>query len=133
MTNELTPGKIQWRADAESRRRLAAEQFAESERLASAAFMLLAHRTDSHYQLTFADGGLLNIYPGNYRLWADPARPKTPYLNLPRNTPWSLLDVVEAAAGMAKAECADADSPDGAAMAMEDEESECGLGNELPQ
>jgi hypothetical protein len=48
-----------------------------------------------HYQLTNGSW-LLNLYPGNQRIYADRNRSKPPFLNVPE--PWTLMDCVRASA-----------------------------------
>ena len=47
-----------------------------------------------HYQLKSPEGRILNIYPGNCRLWSDPAH-EWPYVRIEDD--WDLLQVVRAA------------------------------------
>jgi len=81
-------------------RKRAASMFAETQVLASTYNIGLTQRTDAHYQLT-CDGWLLDIYPGNQRIYRPPpggSHPnKAPHLVLPDERDWSLRDVVIAA------------------------------------
>jgi hypothetical protein len=82
--------------EAREKRRDAAEAaFPEARALAaSAEFRLLRHSV-AHYQLWSPDRKwLLNIYPGNRRLFHDKEK-SGPYLRVPDE--WTLLDVVQAA------------------------------------
>lgn len=69
----------------------------EAETLAAQNGLYLRRCTDSHYQLRGARW-LLNLYPGNQRLYRDPTKDQLGWLELP--DPWTLLDVVHAAAEM---------------------------------
>ena len=78
----------------EARRNLAASQFPElADYAGDHGIALLAH-TESHYQMRHPDGWILNVYPGNRRLYWDPNK-KGLFLKLPEN--WTLRDVVIAA------------------------------------
>ena len=58
------------------RRKLAASDFEQARNLAETHGLFLVRRTDQHYQLTPNDDGwLLNLYPGNCRLYGDTNRP----------------------------------------------------------
>jgi hypothetical protein len=73
------------------------DEFSIAARLASANGLALRRHSDSHYALEhIADGWLINVYPGNQRLYMDQQRPKAPYLRL-RGELWNLADVVSAA------------------------------------
>jgi hypothetical protein len=70
------------------------DEFGEAQRLAVKAGLVLRRCTEAQYQLYVDGGWLLNIYPGNGRLYSDPNR-RGPFLKVPMI--WSLLDVVRAA------------------------------------
>jgi len=88
----LQKERQQERAEA---RLVSDENFASASQLATQSGMILVRHTDVHYQLQSQSGWLLNIYPGNRRLYHDRNKPKPPYLNIPPN--WTLIDVVHAA------------------------------------
>ncbi len=52
-----------------------------------------------HYQLSpfGAAGWLLNIYPTKCRIWRDPKRPRAPFIVLPEDRDWTLVDVATGA------------------------------------
>ena len=80
-------------------RRLAAgRDFQVARTMADSAGLILFHKTDTHFQLTTkATGGwLLNLYPGNCRVYGDRNRPKGPFLNL-AGVKWTLVEVVRRA------------------------------------
>jgi hypothetical protein len=82
--------------DGEKRRESANDIFREAQQLAAQAGLTLMQHTDAHYSLSNAPNGwLVNVYPGNRRLYHDRKRPKAPFLRLERN--WSLVEVVNAA------------------------------------
>lgn len=86
----------QGKSAREKRRRRAIEDFDEASRLAREAGLQFVCCDDHLYHLGVSDGGwLINVYPGNCRLYADPNRPRAPYLQV--ETPWTLLDVVRSA------------------------------------
>lgn len=83
-------------AEAKQRRQRAAEEFPDLVELAAQHGLTLVKRSESHYQLLPVGARwLLNIYPGNCRLYHDPNIERSPFLHLP--TPWTLRDVLEAA------------------------------------
>ena len=93
----------QERVQQGERHRQGAEQvYQDAAQFASGHGMRLKQLDPAHYQLVGPDNSLLNIYPGNQRLYHDPNRPKPPYLKLPE--PWTLLDVVKSAAGVGELE-----------------------------
>lgn len=70
--------------------------YREASILAEKHGLRLTIKTQAHYQLSKPSGWLINVYPGNHRLYHDRNRPKPPYLNVPMGL-WTLLDVVKAA------------------------------------
>lgn len=87
------------------RRRNECGAYASARSVAESLGMRLVQRSDVHYQLSpgvdmAMHGGawLLNLYPGNQRLYHDRSKSRPPYLDLPDT--WTLIDVVRA---MAKA------------------------------
>lgn len=83
---------------ASESRDLSAKLFAEASRLAKEGGMSLTRRSDAHYQLRHAqDGWLLNLYPGNGRVYGDRNKPRGPFLHLPDG--WTVIDAVESAKG----------------------------------
>ena len=75
-------------------RAAATEDFATANDLAVRHGLRLSRLSDTHYQLT--DGSwLINVYPGNCRLFADKKKARAPFLDVPK--PWVLDEVVNAA------------------------------------
>jgi hypothetical protein len=85
--------------DAMGRRERADRDFGEAHRLAQQAGLFLHKCSPTQYQLSVcnrpASGWLINVYPGNLRIYADPHRPRAPYLRLPDD--WGLIDIVRTA------------------------------------
>jgi len=83
------------REEAKSNRDSAEGSFHAAAKLARSKGLSLTQRSDSHYQLR---GGrwLINLYPGNQRIYADRNKDRAPYLDVPCN--WTLQDAVEAVA-----------------------------------
>lgn len=83
---------------AERNREQAADTFKDAAELAEMLGLQLHKCSDVHYQFSDEEQGwLINLYPGNGRLYADrKRRAKAPFLRVPEN--WTLLDVVEVAA-----------------------------------
>lgn len=94
----VTPGEGKHNKRRKRKAREAASKaFDEVAKLAESHDMKLRECSDAHYQLSHInDGWLLNLYPSNCRVYADPNKPKAPYLDL-AGVKWSLQDVVEAA------------------------------------
>lgn len=79
-----------------SRRAHSAQQFERAQHIAAHAGMTLVQHTEVHYTLhNPKEGWLLNIYPGNRRLYHDRHYKKPPFLKIKPD--WNLIDVVEAA------------------------------------
>lgn len=88
---ELRVRGVQRRA----RRADATREFSEACQLAEANGLRLVRHTDAHYQLVHVEKDwLLNIYPGNGRLYSDSHR-KPPYFGLEPG--FSLIEVVRRA------------------------------------
>lgn len=88
----------QRQSEGRSRRAMSAAEFPEAARVAAERGLRLIRHDDAHYALRKDGAWLLNLYPGNQRLYYDRAWPqKPPYLHVP--SPWSLLDCVRAASG----------------------------------
>lgn len=81
--------------DGASRRAASKEAFAAARQLAAQAGMTLVQHTEVHYGLQSPAGWLLNIYPGNRRLYHDRQKPKPPFLKV--RPDWTLMDIVKAA------------------------------------
>ena len=89
--------KQERQAQGYKRRRQAWEDFKPAAQAASQFGMILVQHTETHYSLRHQKGWILNIYPGNRRLYRDPnTHTRSPYLKLPED--WTLIDVVEACA-----------------------------------
>lgn len=77
------------------RRHRADHEFDEACQLAEANGLRLHRCSFAHYQLIHvAKNWLLDIYPGNRRLYSDPKR-KGPFLSVPHD--WTLIEVVRVA------------------------------------
>lgn len=82
--------------DKEESRQESAKLYEKAAYLAVKAGWRLRKHSDIHYSLwESAEGWLLNIYPGNSRLYYDYRKKKGPFLKL--NIDWNLLDVIESA------------------------------------
>ena len=85
--------------DREQNRQQATHDFTAAVELANQHGMGLIRRSDTHYQINHIDGWLLNLYPGNQRLYGDRnRRVKAPSVDLhiaaEEMRCWTLLDVV---------------------------------------
>ena len=82
--------------DKEDSIQKSAKLYEKAVNLAVKAGWRLRKHSDIHYSLwESAEGWLLNIYPGNGRLYYDFRKKKGPFLKL--NIEWNLLDVIESA------------------------------------
>ena len=87
--------KLEEENKAESRQN-SVNLYVEAAKLAKQVGWILRKHTDAHYSLwESAEGFLLNIYPGNERLYYDYKKKKGPFLKLEIN--WNILDVIKAA------------------------------------
>lgn len=67
--------------DADRRRSLNANLFNDARSLASKSGLRLIRCDDVHYQIEHPSGWLINVYPGNQRIFADRQRKiRAPYL-----------------------------------------------------
>lgn len=76
----------------------ACREFPEAERVARECGLKLLKRSATHFQLTpliSLGSWLINLYPGNQRVYFDRNRGRAPYLALPDD--WDLKDAVKAA------------------------------------
>lgn len=93
--------------DAAVRRDAEFDAFPAAQAKAEANGLRLVRKTDAHYQISpISFGWLLNIYPGNQRIYADRNRPDAPYLTLAatdEDRDWTLQEIVDAAIEAAKA------------------------------
>jgi hypothetical protein len=78
-----------------ARRNASKEHYALARQFAAQADMTLTQHTEIHYSLQSPAGWILNIYPGNRRLYHDRNCPKPPFLKIKPD--WTLIDVVQAA------------------------------------
>ena len=81
----------------EQRRTQAKRDFREASTLAAQNGLRFSHINDVQYQLrgkTFGVSWLINVYPGNCRLYHDPQK-TAPFLEI--SSEWGLLDVVQSA------------------------------------
>jgi len=87
------------KAEKAQSRATATATFQHCLRKARAAGLRLVRHNDAHYQIFGPGerGWLINIYPGNHRLYSDPKRPKAPRLARRMPLDWVLEDVVTAA------------------------------------
>lgn len=88
-------GEYDKKAIKRERRESATGDFREASTLAAQNGLTLTRKSETHYQLTSKSGWLMNVYPGNCRLYHDRNRPAAPYLRVP--SPWTLADIVRAA------------------------------------
>lgn len=72
-------------------RKVAEADFEIAQRAAERHGIVLMRKSDSHYQIRF-HGCLLNVYPGNRRLYHDKNHKTPPRLKLPSN--WTIIDVI---------------------------------------
>lgn len=79
--------------ESAQRRLLSKENYNIAVQLATKAGIELIKKTEFHYQLK--NNWLINVYPGNQRLYHDRNFPKPPFLKIKPD--WNLLDIVEAA------------------------------------
>ena len=81
----------------QERRATAEHDYADALRLCRGTPLMLVKKDCSLYHLRHASAGwLINLYPGNQRIYADRNRPRAPFLEL-TGTAWTLLDIVKAA------------------------------------
>jgi hypothetical protein len=87
--------KKEQKKDGVELRNASQNQFGAARQLAAQAGLTLIRRSEVHYQLFLSKNSwLLNIYPGNQRLYCDRNRPKAPFLDVKTN--WNITDVVKA-------------------------------------
>lgn len=80
-----------------NRRLQAGLDFQQASSAAAQFNMRLIQHTETHYSLRHTKGWIINLYPGNQRIFRDQNnKVHSPYLKLPND--WTLLDVVEACA-----------------------------------
>ena len=81
--------------DGEDNREKATREFAEACKMATPLGLCLIQKSPQHYQIMPTNRRwLLNLYPGNQRVYTDPNKPERgPYLGL--RIPWGLVDVIE--------------------------------------
>lgn len=79
--------------EGRERRSLNVNDFSNAKELAEKANLKLIQKSDVHYQLKFNDEWIVNIYPGNQRLYSDRNKNKPPYIEIEEN--WTLTDVVQ--------------------------------------
>jgi hypothetical protein len=97
MIDEFIAQRFEDKAEKKQNRRQAAGEFENAKTVAFAGGLILRKVDDTLYQL-WPRGKrtwLLNVYPGNRRLWFDRNFAKPPYLRL--SDEWGLIDVVQAA------------------------------------
>jgi hypothetical protein len=82
------------RDEGAERREQAAADYWQAAESAAAVGLRLCQVSEAHYQLS-SPGWLINVYPGNCRLFRDPGRGRAPFLRV--SSPWTLGDVVAAA------------------------------------
>ena len=74
----------------------ALREFDEAKRLAFSRGLSLKKCNESHYQLRCQNKWLINLFPGNGRIYADKKVGKAPFLEFEED--WTLLSAVKAAA-----------------------------------
>ena len=89
--------------DRQNNRVTAADDFEMAKLAAARNGLTLKRQTDAHYQVSKNGAGwLLNIYPGNQRIYRDPNKPAAPHLDLQgvheECRCWKLIDIVMAVA-----------------------------------
>ena len=82
--------------EARYRVKQAEVDFPYAKELAKYGGLFLQKHTEIHYSLRRAHKWVINIYPGNQRLYADKNRYKAPFLKLSSVEYWRLEDVVKA-------------------------------------
>lgn len=102
-TADYAAERAQKQKRRERNRGHAGKVFIDASTRASQRGLQLLRRSDQHYQLIGPDW-LLDVYPGNHRLYRPtPGRrypTKAPFLKVPYGA-WTLMDVVEAAPAVA--------------------------------
>lgn len=90
--------------EGERSRNSASRDFEACQRIAVASGLKLNRKSADHYQLHGPGhrGWLINVYPGNHRLWMDKNRPAAPFLHVRRGE-WTLREVINAAIAAGKA------------------------------
>jgi len=78
-----------------ARRSAAKSGYPAAARMAAQHGLTLLRRTSVHYQLVWPNGGVLDIYPGNKRLYRQKGKTRAPFLKVKPD--WILFDVVSAA------------------------------------
>lgn len=86
--------KLENQKESRSRRFEASYTFEQAQHLANEHGLVFKQMSDTHYQLRKPYGWILNLYPGNQRLYWDRNFPNY-HINI-NKTLWTLLDVVEA-------------------------------------
>lgn len=83
--------------EGEQRRQEALKLYNAAAQLATQVGWILNCHSEVHYSLRKPQGNswILNIYPGNRRLYYDQNKPRGPCLKVKDN--WNLLDIVQAA------------------------------------
>ena len=78
-------------------RRAAIFDFPVAERIAKLIGLELVQRSEVHYQIKSPVGWIINVYPGNRRIYHQPKqKARGPFFDLPSE--WDLFDVLEAIA-----------------------------------
>ncbi len=81
--------------EGRTRREIALAEFEVSRAALFAERVTLRMHDETHYSMHHPDGWLLNVYPGNCRIFADRNKARAPYLKL-AGKKWGLPDVVAA-------------------------------------
>lgn len=85
--------------DGRRRRAEAAADFIKARDLARSAGLTLLKHSDAHYNLlNHRTGSIINLYPGNRRIYADKSKAKPPFLRVVDGPESWLYRVVKAAA-----------------------------------
>lgn len=79
----------------EDNREKAKREFIVAREMAERLDLCLIMKSPQHYQIMpITRRWLLNLYPGNQRVYTDPNKPERgPYLGL--RSPWGLVDVIQ--------------------------------------
>ena len=78
------------------RRSQAWDDFPNAARLAAVNSMQLLRHSETHYQLKHRAGWMIDLYPGNQRIY-NPVRkdrPRGPFIKVNRGVNWTLTDIV---------------------------------------
>lgn len=96
MVQSKAKSAMQCPTEKADRRDQAEQEHSAAAALADKHDMVLLQHNPSHYQLRRPGRKwVLNIYPGNQRLFRDRGTPGAPHIAFPAGTTWTLIDVVQ--------------------------------------